>query len=540
MPLPFEFDFRAPDYFKAFEWRVKRLDWLRKNPDALPALRKVYREDPAQFIIDWGVTFDPRNVERGLPTLMPFLLFDRQEEWVHWCVDAWRNGKPGLTEKSRDMGVSWLMVALAVSLCLFNDGVVVGFGSRKEDCVDKRGDPGSLLHKVRTFLEHIPKEFKGDWHERLHSAHMRVEFPLTKSLIKGEAGTQIGRGDRTSLYFIDESAFLDKPQLVEASLSATTNCRMDVSTHHGPSTWFCQKIMERRIPVFEFDWTEDPRKDQEWYEDKKNYLDPIIFAQEVERNPFASVDGILIPVEWAKAAIDAHITLKITPNGMRRVGVDVADQGSDANAFCGRYGILVECLESWSGKSGDIYATVERVFTLCDAYDYFEVLYDADGLGVGVRGDARKVNEDRKRRNAPQVGFTAFRGSGAVQNPDAAIHIHSSFESDARKGFTNIDYFANAKAQGWWSLRDRFRTTYQAVVEGADFDPEDVISISSAIPNYQQLVTELSQPTYRQNDNGKFIIDKMPGNMKSPNLADSLMIAFAPNQQPRKGFFHAY
>ena len=52
-----------------------------------------------------------------------------------------------------------------------------------------------------------------------HAPHMRLVFPDTGALISGEAGDNIGRGNTTSLYFVDEAAFLEHPVMVEASLS---------------------------------------------------------------------------------------------------------------------------------------------------------------------------------------------------------------------------------------------------------------------------------------------------------------------------------
>ena len=77
MPLPFQFDFKNPDYREIFDWRMDRLSKIRKDKRLLGHLKTYYRDNPAQFIIDWGVTFDPRNVEAGLPTLMPFFLFPK-------------------------------------------------------------------------------------------------------------------------------------------------------------------------------------------------------------------------------------------------------------------------------------------------------------------------------------------------------------------------------------------------------------------------------------------------------------------------------
>lgn len=538
MPIPFPFDFKNPDYVSVFQWRLDRLKRIRDKPEMMPGLRKYYREYPAQFIIDWGVTSDPRNVERGLPTLAPFLLFPRQEEWVYWFIERWKNQEPGITDKSREMGMSWLTVALSSTICLFNEGVVAGFGSRKEEYVDKKGDPKSLLFKVRQFVSHLPKDFRGSWNESKHAPYMRVQFPDTNSIITGEAGDGIGRGDRTSFYIVDESAWLPRPELVEASLSQTTNCRHDISTPRGMNNPFARKRHGGKIKVFSFHWRDDPRKDDAWYQKKCNDIDdPVVIAQEIDMDYSASMEGIVIPSAWVQASVDAHIKLKIDPKGIRKAGMDIADEGVDKNALCGRYGILVEYLESWSGKGGDIYDSVEKVFMLCDLLDYSMVDYDADGLGAGARGDARVINSKRVASGQRTVKFDPFRGSGAVVDPDGNPFQSVAEGKDAEKGRTNEDFFANAKAQAWWAARRRFQLTYRAVVQGLPVNNDDIISISSSIPEYRKLIVELSQPTYSQNAVGKIVIDKMPDGTRSPNLADSLIIAFAPIRKKAAGFF---
>ena len=533
MPLPFPFDFKNPDYTQVFQWRLDRLKKLRDDPSVLPAMRKFYRDDPAQYIIDWGVTFDPRNVERGLPTLSPFFLFPRQEEWVHWFLERWKNQEPGLTDKSRDMGMSWLFVGLCATICMFNDGIVAGLGSRKEEYVDKKGDPKSLLYKARQFVINSPREFRGSWKER-DSPHMRVEFPDTKSIITGESGDGIGRGDRSSFYFVDESAWMPRPELIEASLSQTTNCRQDISTPRGMNNPFARKRFSGKIKVFTFHWHEDPRKDQAWYEKKCHDIDdPVVVAQEIDLDYSASIEGILIPSAWVQAALDSHIKLGFDISGARMAGLDVADEGKDKNALCGRWGILVEYIEAWSGKGSDIYETVQKTFTLCDVLNYPKVYYDADGLGAGVRGDAKVLNSKRVKK----LPFHPFRGSGEVVDKEGNPFQGVKENKDSDKGRTNEDLFANAKAQAWWMLRRRFELTYRAVVQKLPYNKDDIISISSSVAEYRKLMIELSQPTYKQNNVGKIIVDKMPDGSQSPNLADAVMIAFAPPAKINKGFF---
>ncbi|EHZ7705595.1 TerL protein [Salmonella enterica] len=528
MPLPFPFDFKNPDYVQIFEWRMERLQRIRKAPETLPALRQFYRTNPAQFIIDWGMTTDPRNLDYGLPVTIPFLLFPKQEEWIHWILERWRSRENGLTEKSREMGLSWTSVGLACSLCLFNKEMVIGFGSRKEEYVDSTGDPKALFWKARRFVETLPVEFRGSWNGKKHAPYMRVEFPDTGAIIKGEAGDNIGRGDRSTLYFVDEAAFLQRPQMIDAALSQTTRCRIDLSSVNGMANPFAQKRHGGKIPVFTFHWTSDPRKDQAWYDNECAKIDdPVIVAQELDLNYLASVEGVLIPAEWVQAAIDAHTELGIQPSGMRIGAMDVADEGRDKNACALRYGFLLDDVQEWSGKGSDIYESVVKVFGLCDDFGADEFRFDEDGLGAGVRGDARAINEQREAEDIAQITATPFRGSGSVFYPD-----NEAVPGDnGRPARLNRDFFANAKAQGWWHLRKLFRNTYRAR-KGMDYDPDQIISINGSMKNRDRLVTELSQPTWSKNTVGKILIDKQPDGTKSPNLADAVMIAYAPMEMP--------
>jgi hypothetical protein len=413
--------------------------------------------------------------------------------------------------------------------------MAIGFGSRKEEYVDRLDSPKSLFYKARVFLSNIPVEFRAGWVREKHGAFMRLTFPETGASMTGEAGDSIGRGDRTAIYFVDESAHLERPQLAEEALSATTNCRIDMSSIKGANTVFSRKRAKWASEhVFVFHWRDDPRKSEEWYEKLKLTKSPEVIAQEYDLDENASVSGVVIPSAWVQAAVDAHIKLGIAPSGIRSGGLDVADEGSDKNAFAGRYGILLEYCEEWSGVGSDIYATVEKAFEICDLQKYGSFSYDGDGLGAGVKGDARKINDGRSKK----IEVNKFQGSASVVDPDDKIPQIDGDESKDGDERTNKDYFANAKAQAWWSLRMRFLRTYRAVVLGHPIeDPDALISISSRIPSLQKLSWELSQPTYDMNGAGKMLIDKQPDGVPSPNFADSAMIAFAPQERKKLGFF---
>ena len=533
------FDFQNPDYAAVYQRRLRILGKLRADPSLIHVMRAYYKANPWQFVEDWGMTYDPRNIERGLPATIPFIPFPKQTDLMQWIVAHWKGSRDGLVPKSRDTGASWVAIALSCTLCLFYEGMAIGFGSRKEEYVDRLDSPKSLFYKARVFLQNLPREFRGGWTREKHGAFMRLTFPETGSVMTGEAGDNIGRGDRAALYFVDESAHLERPQLAEEALSATTNCRIDMSSVKGSATPFSVK---RRSwspdDVFEFHWRDDPRKTEAWYENLKLTKDPTVIAQEYDIDENASVSGVVIPSEWVQAAIDAHVKLGIEPSGKRQGGLDVADEGIDLNAFAGRYGILLEYVEAWSGKGADIFATVEKAFEIAEAEEYVEFAYDGDGLGAGVKGDARQLNDKRKANRQREIEVRKFQGSAAVVDPDGKIPQFDGDDSRDKDERTNKDYFANAKAQAWWSLRMRFLRTYRAVVMGHPVaDPDELISISGRLPQLAKLTLELSQPTFSENGAGKILINKQPDGAKSPNLADAVMISYSPTEPKRRGFF---
>lgn len=499
-----------------FRRRLETLARIRTNANHLAALKAHYKYSPADFINDWGLIHNPKNVELGLPSVVPFILYPKQREWIDWVIQHWRSRSPGLTEKTRQMGFSWLSVALSCTMCIFHEGMVVGIGSRKQDYIDIIGDPKSLIEKGRLFMQGLPPEFRAGWTLRNNAPHMRLSFPDTGGIIAGEAGDNIGRGATTSIYFVDEAAYLEHPVMAESSLSQTTNCRMDISTPNGLGNSFAQKRFGGKVDVFTFHWTDDPSKDETWYAKQVLELDPVTVASEIDINYSASIEGVLIPSAWTMAAMDAHLKLGIPPTGERAGALDVADEGKDLNAFCGAHGVVVEHIEEWSGSGDDIFKTVQHTFGICDMLNYAKFKYDADGLGAGVRGDARIINGVRTKL----VNVEPFRGSGPVHKP----------EGEDVKSRKNKDFFSNAKAQAWWALRTRFQKTHRWVVDGETCDPDEIISIPKHLPNALKLMSELSQPTYTTSMTGKVVVNKAPEGARSPNLADSLMIRFAPMQ----------
>ena len=87
----------------------------------------------------------------------------------------------------------------------------------------------------------------------------------------------------------------------------------------------------------------------------------------------------------------------------------------------------------------------------------------------------------------------------------------------------------NIKAQAWQNVADRFMNTYNYITKDIPCDEDNLISISSSIPNLEDLITELSTVRHEKDGVGRLKIeskkDLSKRGIKSPNLADAFIMA---------------
>lgn len=552
------FDWRNPDYGSVWKKRIARLARIRNpepdiitgipGPKYLQALKLYYPTHKADFIDDWGVTVDPRNVGSARPILMPFVLFPKQRDFIYFIDEGLEMSQHGLGDgilvKSRDCGASWLAMAYAITLCLFYNNMTVGFGSAKEDKVDRSGDPTCLFYKGRQFLRYLPGEFRGPWNPKKHTAHMRIEVPHTEGAVIGEAGDNMGVGGRAALYFVDEAALVERPKLVDAALSNVTRCRIEMSSVRGIDNVFAQRARGGKIRRFDFHYSYDPRKINitdkvhtvkhvnkkgvvsmvevkpgDKYPDFKEFydnMDIMIRNQELECDFLASISGGVIEAAWIQAAVGAAQKLGVVPTGDRCGSFDVADLGSDMNSVSIRHGIECVHCEEWSGSNINPMVSIRHAFDICDRYQTKRLKYDAAGMGGTWHEYFNLVNQERVKAGKHEIEVEKFQGGATVMDPESIA---------AGTDRTNEDYFENLKAQCWMTLRIRFMETYKALM-GEDYDRENIISISPDIDIRDKLISELAQPTRKWSKNGKLMIDKTPDGVPSPNNADSIMQNF--------------
>lgn len=657
-----------PNYSKLLSERANRLQQIHEDPNLGAGAREYYRDKPVEFIEDWCCTFDPRNSNKGLPTLMPFILFPKQKEFVQFLQECLEGNESGLVEKSRDMGATWVCSAFSVWLWLYSEGASVGWGSRKEALVDKIGDPDSIFQKIRMIIKNLPSFLKPrGFDPKKHAFFMKIINPENQATITGEGGDNIGRGGRKLIYFKDEaqpldakvltpfgwrtmgdlavgdfvmsgataaavqitqvkdfskrrvyelefengarvrasenhlwsvsingedrrlvrtnklykhlrkdrilrtpsylgghqprivginkvrkmdvrcislksedglyvtddfivthnSAHYERPELIEAALGDNTNVQIDISSVNGLGNIFHTRrengvdwipglgITKGRTQVFVMAWDDHPAKTQAWYDEReaKAKADGLIavFRQEVDRSYTGAIQNLVIPAEWVTAAIDSDKKLNMKTSGKVYAGLDVADEGGDKNSLAIRNGSRLIFAEAWG--EGDTFSTAEKAIRLSVPYKVQQLAYDCIGVGAGVKAAFNRMQ-------VPQVSILPWNASSAALNPERHI-IRTDRQSPKNK-----DFYANLKSQGWWELRNRFHKTYQAVMTKTVDRDDELICIPGDLPNLREIRKELSQPTFLHDGKGRIIIDKKPDGTKSPNLADSIVMAF--------------
>ncbi|MGH9864694.1 MAG: hypothetical protein ACRD4H_04695, partial [Candidatus Acidiferrales bacterium] len=235
------------DYLTEQNRRISNLAWLNADARRAAGVMEFYRTHPIEWINDWCVTFDPRNTH-PIPRVLPFRLFKRQEEFILFLCACLDDKESGLVEKSRDIGASWLSCAFAVWLWIFHPGSAIGWGSRKEEYVDCKGDLKALFPKMRLIMDNLPCWMMPiGFDKRLHSSYMKILNPQNGSTITGEAGDSIGRGGRSSIFLHDESAHAEHPELIEAALGDNTDVCIDISSVNGTGGVFYRRRMAGEV-----------------------------------------------------------------------------------------------------------------------------------------------------------------------------------------------------------------------------------------------------------------------------------------------------
>jgi phage terminase large subunit len=152
------------------------------------------------------------------------------------------------------------------------------------------------------------------------------------------------------------------------------------------------------------------------------------------------------------------------------------------------------------------------------------VTYDSIGVGAFAGSHFQALNDEL----GVAVAWSGFNAGSGVVNPDARI------DSRDPQSKANKDFYANLKAQAWWSVAARFRNTFNYVERGVVCAPDEMIAIDSGVQHLDRLIDELCTPRRDFDAAGRAKVESKKDlarrDVPSPNLADAFVMAFAPQE----------
>jgi hypothetical protein len=281
---------------------LKRAQYLSVASDDVAAQTLIWNlcqrpDNPAEgaifFIETFAWTFDPRSENKNLPVI----LFDFQKDAVRYTIEHIDQGKNFLIEKSRDMGISWLIDYIFIWYWLFRDGSNLLIGSYKEKLVDDGGNTDSLFGKIEFTLRNLPKWIMPrGFSFRKHRNNLKLVNPENNNIISGDTmNPRFGRGARKTAIFYDELGFWETAKESWEAGADATACQIANSTPQGKN--FYWKLRTSGMDVLSLHWKLHPLKDEQWYAYEKTRRTEEAVAQEIDLNYEKSLEG-RVYLEW--------------------------------------------------------------------------------------------------------------------------------------------------------------------------------------------------------------------------------------------------
>jgi hypothetical protein len=243
---------------------------------------KLCKADPVYFFKYFLYTYDPRQS----PADLPFIPYEYQEKYIRDVNNDIANGVSSVTEKTRDMGATWMLLGVFAYRWLFFDENFL-LGSKKAEDVDTIGKINTHFERIRYMLEKLP-----DWmikqlgFNRIDSLYMRIFKSNGASLIGESMNSSFSRQGRFKAILLDELAFVEQPEIIWRACGDSAPCKAAISTPNGSNNFFAhlRKQYHGNIKVYTLHWKLHPKKDEAWYEAEKAKRSAKDVAQELDIN----------------------------------------------------------------------------------------------------------------------------------------------------------------------------------------------------------------------------------------------------------------
>jgi len=248
--------------------------YLAGDQEAQKVFLKLCLEKPQIAFDTLFWTYNPREIagKRNIP----FVLRPAQEDAVSTITRAINEGFDVGINKSRDEGATEIVTKMFILFMLLVPETTFIVGSRKEEYVDKTGDPKSIFAKLDYGLKHLPNWLALD----IERTHLHMRNRLNESVIDGEATNEnFGAGARATAILLDEFGRVDGKlaENIRDTVSDVTECVIYNSTHfYGTGHAFNKVLHSKKIKVVVLPWYQNPVKAKGLYKSPEGNVIEII------------------------------------------------------------------------------------------------------------------------------------------------------------------------------------------------------------------------------------------------------------------------
>lgn len=240
----------------------------------------LHRKEIISFFDICLWTFDPRKK----PSDRPFITWDYQEDYIKDINTSIQKGESVFTEKTRDMGATWMILGVFLYRWLvFDENFLIG--SRKEELVDKIGSLDSLFERLRYMIKTMPPWILDQFgFDKKNVSYMKMFKENGASIVGESMNENFSRQGRYKAILLDEFAFVEKAENIWTACGDSAPCKLPVSTPNGNLNKFARLRKSGKIRVVSLHWKQHPEKDEAWYERQKRDRTDRDVAQELDIN----------------------------------------------------------------------------------------------------------------------------------------------------------------------------------------------------------------------------------------------------------------
>lgn len=321
------------DPVKNLEWRARLLEAAQSDRGLRAELYTASSKSVLFWINAFAFTLRIKESDEAGKQIqarnahIPFVTWEIQDRHALAIEHAIDNGYDLLTDKTRDMGASWMHIAVFHHQWLFREGRLFLEMSRVETDVDGADNPRCLFVKHDYINKWLPEWMRpeGVLPGGKHRTRMHLVNPLNGSRIDGESSNKAaGSGDRRHAILMDEFAKMENAEKIKAA-TRDVGPRLVNSTPWGAGTTYSKWRLSGQIKVFSLPWYEHPEKGRgryceqdadtgkwmirsPWYNAEAEVRTPREMAQEIDMDHIGSGDVIFDP-----ATLELHKRLYCKP-----------------------------------------------------------------------------------------------------------------------------------------------------------------------------------------------------------------------------------